>query len=284
MRVIGSNLQSRLSSGSSTLCRIFTLTTTGGSILRWTDRDIDLVFDGDTYRASKSMKVANISTAANGGVSTTNLEFFFDEDGITEDDVLRGEYDSAELKVSWVDWTYPEYGEIILLVGEISITQITNKHKGVFEVRGILNRGDQRIGQFYTPECTADLGDARCTKPLASFTASGTVTSAPTRTRIIATLTAPENGYFAFGVLTWTSGPNTGRSIELLSQINVGGPEQLVLALEMPVDPEAGDTFDVVAGCDKRRETCKGKFDNIANFRGYPFVPGNDTITDRLLK
>jgi uncharacterized phage protein (TIGR02218 family) len=31
-----------------------------------------------------------------------------------------------------------------------------------------------------------------------------------------------------------------------------------------------------VADCDKQFSTCKAKFDNVANFRGFPHVPGND--------
>ena len=40
----------------------------------------------------------------------------------------------------------------------------------------------------------------------------------------------------------------------------------------------AGDTFSVTAGCDKRFATCNSRFDNAANFRGFPHIPGNDFI------
>ena len=41
----------------------------------------------------------------------------------------------------------------------------------------------------------------------------------------------------------------------------------------------AGDRFRVVAGCDKRAETCRGKFGNFLNFRGFPHIPGDDWVT-----
>ena len=41
---------------------------------------------------------------------------------------------------------------------------------------------------------------------------------------------------------------------------------------------EIGNTFDIFAGCDKRFETCQVKFANAANFRGFPHIPGHDTI------
>jgi uncharacterized phage protein (TIGR02218 family) len=39
-----------------------------------------------------------------------------------------------------------------------------------------------------------------------------------------------------------------------------------------------GDAFQVVAGCDKRFETCRTKFANHLNFRGFPHMPGNDFV------
>ncbi len=40
-----------------------------------------------------------------------------------------------------------------------------------------------------------------------------------------------------------------------------------------------GDAFIVTAGCDKQFGTCKAKFANAANFRGFPYMPGNDAVT-----
>jgi uncharacterized phage protein (TIGR02218 family) len=39
-----------------------------------------------------------------------------------------------------------------------------------------------------------------------------------------------------------------------------------------------GDGFTIRAGCDKRIATCGAKFANTANFRGFPHIPGQDTI------
>ena len=40
----------------------------------------------------------------------------------------------------------------------------------------------------------------------------------------------------------------------------------------------AGDTFAVTAGCDKQFATCRAKFANAVNFRGFPHMPGNDFV------
>ena len=32
------------------------------------------------------------------------------------------------------------------------------------------------------------------------------------------------------------------------------------------------------AGCDKRLETCRDRFANALNFRGFPNIPGQDAV------
>jgi hypothetical protein len=44
-----------------------------------------------------------------------------------------------------------------------------------------------------------------------------------------------------------------------------------------PYVPEAGDTFNLVPGCDGRQVTCSAKFNNIVHFRGYPYIPVPET-------
>jgi uncharacterized phage protein (TIGR02218 family) len=41
---------------------------------------------------------------------------------------------------------------------------------------------------------------------------------------------------------------------------------------------EAGDALVVSAGCDRTFETCKAKFGNATNFRGFPHIPGSDFV------
>ncbi|HUH77035.1 MAG TPA: phage BR0599 family protein, partial [Devosia sp.] len=39
-----------------------------------------------------------------------------------------------------------------------------------------------------------------------------------------------------------------------------------------------GDTLRVTAGCDRRFASCKAKFGNAVNFRGFPHIPGSDYV------
>ncbi|KAA0072514.1 hypothetical protein CIW50_24715 [Tardiphaga sp. P9-11] len=40
----------------------------------------------------------------------------------------------------------------------------------------------------------------------------------------------------------------------------------------------AGDAFTVTADCDKMLATCRDRFGNVDNFRGFPDIPGNDFV------
>ena len=46
----------------------------------------------------------------------------------------------------------------------------------------------------------------------------------------------------------------------------------------MPEPLPIADTFVVTAGCDKRFATCRDRFANAVNFRGFPHIPGNDFV------
>ena len=41
----------------------------------------------------------------------------------------------------------------------------------------------------------------------------------------------------------------------------------------LPFAPATGDAFNVAFGCDHTQATCVAKFNNLPNFRGFPYVP-----------
>jgi len=83
-----------------------------------------------------------------------------------------------------------------------------------------------------------------------------------------------DSGYFDRGVITFTSGPNTGLSQEVKSYVT----GQLTLILPMPYTVAVGNTYSLIAGCDKSFPTCRDRFDNVVNFRGEPYLPGLDKM------
>ena len=47
----------------------------------------------------------------------------------------------------------------------------------------------------------------------------------------------------------------------------------LTLGYPLQSTPAPGDTFTVYYGCDHTPGTCQSKFNNLANFRGFPYIP-----------
>ena len=82
-------------------------------------------------------------------------------------------------------------------------------------------------------------------------------------------------GWFVRGRLVWSAGGEGEVSAHRLQASDV----VLELLEEPPTLPSVGAAFTVYAGCDKRAATCRAKFANTANFRGFPHMPGNDFVT-----
>lgn len=56
------------------------------------------------------------------------------------------------------------------------------------------------------------------------------------------------------------------------------GTAAIELWQALPEPLATGNSFVVTAGCDKRFATCKNRFNNAVNFRGFPHIPGNDFV------
>lgn len=90
--------------------------------------------------------------------------------------------------------------------------------------------------------------------------------------------TAMPAGKLFAGTVTWISGENEGLSME----IREWDPATRTVRLFLPMrlDIAAGDVIDVKPGCSKRLlEDCRDTYGNVANFRGFPYPPGTDQIT-----
>jgi uncharacterized phage protein (TIGR02218 family) len=86
------------------------------------------------------------------------------------------------------------------------------------------------------------------------------------------------DGWCNAGRLTWTSGANKDLSVEIKVHRAVSGTDEFDLWQRAPRPIRVGDGFRVSAGCDKTHATCRAKFGNGLNFRGFPHMPGNDFI------
>jgi uncharacterized phage protein (TIGR02218 family) len=280
MKSTSTALASHLAGPVTTLATCWRITRTDGREFFFTDHDRDVLFEGDLYRASSGYSRTAIANNASLSVDNLDVEGVFDSEAITEEELRAGLFDQAEVRIFLVNWADPSMGSLRMRrgwFGEVVLTE-----QGVFrtELRGMTQALSQRIGELYSPECRADLGDQRCKVAITgpTWTRPGAVLSVSSRAEFTAEVDAPDanDGWFAGGVLTWESGANAGRSIEVKAWTQATGRIELFLPMGYAI--EAGDIFRVHPGCDKRLETCITRFANVLNFRGEPYVPGQDAM------
>lgn len=280
MKTLPEGLATHLATGATTLCWCWRLTRRDGTVLGFTDHDRDLDFDATTFEAAAGFSASDITDAVGLGVANLEVESALASGRLEERDLAAGLYDDAGVEIYRVNWQ--DTSQRILMrsgtLGEVrrSGTAFTA------EVRGLAHYLNQPRGRLFQYTCDADVGDHRCTIDLSApaFSATAAIAEVTSPRRFLASgLAAYADQWFTRGLLHFSSGANAGQAIEIKAHRLVGSVPAIELWQE-PSEPIAvGDTFEVTAGCDKHFETCRAKFANAENFRGFPHMPGNDFIT-----
>jgi uncharacterized phage protein (TIGR02218 family) len=274
MKTLSANLKAHLQGETLTVCTLWKITRADGQVFGFTDNSRNVVYSGVTYEAATGHTPSNVRTSADFAVDNLEVESVLDSATITVADIEAGLWDYAEVTIMIVNYLSLADGHMTLRRGWLGNVR-TGRSSFVAELRGMLQPLQQVIGRAFTAGCNADLGDSRCGIVLGSYTIAGTVTAVTDRRTFVDSGQASSSGYFDGGLLTWTSGDNDTYSMEVKT-FAAGGA--FVLQQPMPNDVQIGDTFQVYAGCDKSLATCRDKFDNVVNFRGFPYVPGQDRM------
>jgi len=277
MKTLSPALRAHLLGPVTTLAWCWTVTRTDGVVLGFTDHDRPISFGGVTCEAASGFAATQIASSLGLSVDNLDVEGALSSGAITEEDIAAGRYDGARIEVWRVNWTDPDQ-RVLMRAGAIG--EITRGELAfTAELRGLAHTLDQVSGRTYQRTCDALVGDTRCTVDLdqAAYRGAGTVASVADD-RLVTTndLSAFEEGWFTHGRLAWTSGANAGTAMEVRGHTVSGSSATLALWQRAPLAIVAGDGFTVTAGCDKTLPTCKAKFDNVANFRGFPHMPGTD--------
>ena len=271
MKTMSASLKAHYTLGTTTLATCWKATLTNGAVIASTSLDQDLVVDAVTYLSSSSYRASNVDSSLELNPDNLELEGFLASPQISEADIFSGLWDYAAIELFEVNYRDLTMGKNILRQGTLGQVK-AGRSTFTAELRGLMQAYSRNIVRLTTKDCTAELGDERCTKALPPLTVTGVVDSVSAN-RVIssATRTEPAN-WFTGGKLTFTSGLNNGLSME----VKQSQPGSLSLHEAMPCVIAAGDAYRVYAGCTKRFvEDCKTKHNNVINFRGFPHLPGN---------
>lgn len=294
MRAASAALIAHLAGKSRTMAYLWRVVRTDGEIFGFTNHDADLTLDDDllseglTYVADLGVNASTVQSTVGLSVDNLDVTGFLSSGTLTAVDVAAGLWDHAEVRLMECNWADLTMGVMKTKRGHIGEVTVTDTGYSA-EFRSLSAALNSTIGEVTGPGCTAQLGDVRCKVSLSDYTTTGTVTSADSDTSpervfdtdlssaIVAltpdTTGAPDDAYFNDGLLTWDTGPNAGLEMDI-KRYTVDG--RIELHLPMPNEILPGDTFTAIAGCNKSLTMCSVRFDNVVNFRGFPFLPGLD--------
>lgn len=266
-----------LASGLTTVARAWSVLRTDGATFGFTDHDVDLVFDGLTFRADTGLSAMALEQGTGLSVDNTEAIGALSADAITEADIAAGRYDNAEVAAWLVNWADVAQREIQFrgTIGEI------RRSGGAFqaELRGLSEALNRPIGRVFQKPCTAVLGDSACRLDLTEpgYFHAGAVVSVEGKTTLIFDLLeefSPD--WFLRGRLVVQSGAAQGLSSPIKRDHIKDGQRRIELWEPLRADLVSGDLVRLEVGCDKRFETCRLKFNNVLNFQGFPDIPEDD--------
>jgi uncharacterized phage protein (TIGR02218 family) len=209
MKTIASPLQAHLINDVTTLCTCWKLTRRDGAVLGFTDHDQPLTIGAVTYQASTGFNATAIASSDALNVDNLDVEGMLASNAISEEDILRGVYDFAEVEVFMVNHQDMTQGTLPLRTGWIG--EIAwNGERFIAEIRGLTQKLSQTMGEVYSPTCRASLGDDRCKVDMTTRTVTGTLTSVISATVVQDSLRNESANTFTGGVLTFISGENSG--------------------------------------------------------------------------
>jgi uncharacterized phage protein (TIGR02218 family) len=273
-------LYTHLQSGATTVARAWAITRGDGVSFGFTDHDSDLKFEGMTFRAGSGLTARALQQGTGLSVDNSEAMGALSDASVTEADLLAGRFDAAELRAWLVNWANPEER---LLQFRGSLGEVT-RSGGAFqaELRGLTEVLNQPQGRLYQRDCAAILGDSNCRFDLSALGFSTELAIERVEDRRIFTfagLSEFTDRWFDRGRLVVLSGASVGLVGIIKNDRLTGGERRLELWQSLGPSLATGDLVRIEAGCDRRADTCRLKFGNFNNFRGFPHIPGEDWLT-----
>ena len=259
---------------------LYTFTLKSGAIFRYTSWDSNLTVLGNTFLTGPP-HIARSAIEEKLGLDAATLELNIEaslSDTVNGVPVLqaieRGLMDGAGFRIDrlFMDSSGNQIGTVVRFSGFIGPVEELTRSSAKITVNAATAYLNMQVPSIILqPGCTNTLFDPRCGLSKPTFANSLTVQSGSTVNKILTT-SAQLTGYFDNGQLVFTSGANNGLTKAIRQYI--GGI--IYFNSPLPFAPNAGDTFLAYPGCDKTQSTC-GRFNNLANFEGFPYVPAPET-------
>lgn len=242
-----------------------------GVALGFTSHDRDLTFSGIRHRAAPGMVPAAIRLTADLANDSAEVEGALSHDTIREADLAAGLFDEAAIAIGAVDWRSLEHHT--LYTGELGM--IADDRRGFSAVlRSAKHLLERDLVPRTSPTCRAAFCGPGCGLSASRFTQVlplAGIDADYNRVRFAGIAAADHLD----GLLRFRDGPQTGISFGIVS----ADGDWLMLDRPLAEGTVIGTLTELREGCDHTIATCSARFGNARNFRGEPFLPGNDLLT-----
>ena len=279
MSEVNEEFLSHAKTGLTTLCRCWLIRRMDGKSYGFTDHDMPLSFDDQTFKADTGLTALALQQGNGMSIDNTEAIGVLSDASVSEDDVYAGRFDGAEVTAWLVNWAdvSVRWLQFRGSIGEL------RRGNGAFhaELRGLTEALNKPLGRIYQKPCTAVLGDKACGFDLgqSGYTSELEVEQVSDAGVLRWTdFRRYEPGWFARGRFTVLSGDAAGLWSTIKRDSFEDKDRVIELWEELRKSVQPGDMVRIEPGCDKRLDTCRLKFNNIFNFQGFPDIPGEDWV------
>ncbi|MEP3052311.1 MAG: DUF2163 domain-containing protein [Erythrobacter sp.] len=242
-----------------------------GVTLGFSSHNEDLWFAGINHMAAPGMAPAAIRLTTDLEDDSAEVEGALSHNAIRADELRIGLYDSATIAMGVVDWNSLEFRTIYR--GHLG--RIEDDGRGfVAELTSVKATLDDDIVPRTSPTCRAQFCGKGCTLSRQKFTSTHPISSIDLDQNTVSFPGISADLYLD-GQLRFLGGPQTGMTFGIVA----ASPDGLILDQPLSADIEIGTSAELLEGCDHTLTTCASRFSNSVNFRGEPYLPGNDLLS-----
>jgi hypothetical protein len=164
MKTITPAMKAHIESDVTTLATCWNIIRQDGVKFFYTEHDEDILYKGETYLSTGGFSKSAIKTTATLAADNMEVSGFFEDAGITDEEMRNGAFDFAKVEVfavNFMDLT-DTMGIIRLRSGFFGEVRTSMSGAFLVELRGLIDMLGQKIGRVYLPECDVDFGSTKC--------------------------------------------------------------------------------------------------------------------------
>lgn len=241
-----------------------------GAALAFTSHDRDLTFGGIRHLAAPGMIPAAIRLTDALSNDSAEVQGALNHHSIRETELAAGLFDEAAIEIGAVDWSSLDHHT--LYTGQIGRIE-DDRSRFTAELRSSKSLLEQDLVPRTSPTCRANFCGPGCGLPVMRYTSLHRVVAVDTERNAVQ-LEGADGEAHLDGRLRFMAGPQTGIGFGIIDAAD----NWLVLDRPLVRDTPLASLAELREGCDHTIATCANRFGNAANFRGEPFLPGNDLL------